>query len=61
MNLNTYIQKYSNRKDFAEKIKTSVFYLNNLCQHPNKAGKKMIEKIEQATNGKVKFSDMVSK
>lgn len=50
--------KDKNRKEFAEKIGTSIHYLNNLCQRPEQAGKKIVMKIQLASGGKVTFGDM---
>jgi hypothetical protein len=56
MKLRDYL-KGKSRQDFADKTKSDVHYINNLCQHPELAGKKMIQKIIKATNGKVTFKD----
>jgi hypothetical protein len=61
MKLKTYIQQNTTRKDFAKKIGTSVFYLNNICQRPHIAGKLLIKEIVKATKGQVTFSDMAGK
>lgn len=55
------LKKYlagKNRKEFAAKIGTSIHYVNNLCQRPDQAGKNIIQKIVDATNGAVSFEDM---
>lgn len=57
MELKNYL-KDKNRAEFANKIGTTVNYLNNLCQHPEQAGKKMIRKIISASEGAVTFDDM---
>jgi plasmid maintenance system antidote protein VapI len=59
MDLKTYIKQHTSRKDFAEKIGIKPSYLNNLCQHPEQAGKKTIQKIELETDRAVTFGDMI--
>jgi DNA-binding transcriptional regulator YdaS (Cro superfamily) len=59
MKLDEYIKQHTNRKAFAKVIGVKISYLNNLCQRPKQAGKKTIAKIEQATDGKVTFQDMI--
>lgn len=56
MKLNTYL-KGKSRQDFADKIQTTIHYVNNLCQNPDLAGKKIIKRIIEATRGKVGFKD----
>ena len=58
MKLKDYL-KGKSRQDFADKIKSDVCYVNNLCQRPELAGKKMIQKIIEATGGKVTFKDFI--
>jgi pantothenate kinase len=57
MELRNYLKR-NDRKAFAHKCDTTVNYLNNLCQHPEQAGKKMIRKIISASGGAVTFDDM---
>jgi hypothetical protein len=57
MTLKQYL-KDKNRAAFAIKLGTTLNYLNNLCQRPEQAGKKMIQKIVRHTHGAVSFSDM---
>lgn len=52
MDLKSYL-KGKSRREFAEKIGTSLNYINNLCQRPSQAGKNIALRIEQATGGAV--------
>jgi len=52
MDLKSYL-KGKSRREFAEKIGTSLNYINNLCQRPTQAGKNIALRIEQATGGAV--------
>lgn len=58
MDLKTYIETHTTRKEFAEKIGTTIFYLNNLCQDSKQAGKKIAFRIEKETGGLVKPQDL---
>jgi len=57
MDLRTYLTGKS-RKEFAVKLQTSVFYVNNLCQGVT-PGKKLALKIEQATGGAVTLRELL--
>jgi len=59
MELKNYL-KDKKRAAFAKEIGTTVNYLNNLCQHPGQAGKKMIRKIMSASGGAVTFDDFTT-
>jgi DNA-binding transcriptional regulator YdaS (Cro superfamily) len=52
MDLKTYLKSKS-RKQFAEEIKTTIHYLNNLCQGAASPGKHLALRIEEATGGAV--------
>lgn len=58
MDLKTYLLD-KNRTEFAEKIGTTVNYINNLCQNPQQAGKKIAISIEQATGGAVTLRELL--
>ena len=52
MDLKTYL-KGKNRSEFARSVKTSVHYINNLCQNSGQIGKTLALRIEEATHGAV--------
>jgi myosin-crossreactive antigen len=52
--------KGKSRREWAVKFGTTLNYLNNLCQHPEQAGKKMIQRINIETGGLVTFEDMAA-
>ena len=58
MDLRTYL-KGKSRKEFADKIKTSVNYINNLCQRPQQCGKNTALRIEEATGGAVTLRELL--
>lgn len=57
MQLRDYL-KGKDRKQFAKQLETSVHYLNNLCQRPHQAGKKIALRIQRQTGNKVTLRDM---
>jgi plasmid maintenance system antidote protein VapI len=57
MELKSYANNYG-RKKLAKKLGTTLNYLNNLCQHPEQAGKKMALRIEKESKGIVTKDDL---
>jgi len=56
MKLTEYLRG-KDRAEFASKINTTLNYLNNLCQRPERAGKNIIFRIVAETRGEVGFDD----
>lgn len=58
MNLKTYLAGKS-RQEFAEKIESTVHYINNLCQGAATPGKNLALRIEQTTGGAVTLRELL--
>ena len=60
MDLKTYFKSSGvTRKELADKIGSSVNYINNLCQRPFLCGKVTALRISEATGGQVTVMELL--